>query len=107
MIEENNIEALFKNGDIIVEALDSNTTKIMFISNCLRLFPTKKIVGVSGIAGIQDCELISTEKISENLFIVGDFISEVSPNNKLISTRVCAAASMMAHLVIQMILGLK
>jgi sulfur carrier protein ThiS adenylyltransferase len=107
VIEENNIEALFKNGDIIVEALDSNTTKIMFISNCLRLFPTKKIVGVSGIAGIQGCELISTEKISENLFIVGDFISEVSPNNKLISTRVCAAASMMAHLVIQMILGLK
>jgi len=70
-------------------------------------FPTKKIVGVSGVAGVNDCELISIEKISENLFIVGDFISEVSPHNKLISTRVCAAASMMAHLVIQIILGLK
>lgn len=107
VIVEDNIETLIKNGDIIVEALDMSQTKTMFISKCLQLFPTKKIVGVSGVAGVNDCELISIEKISENLFIVGDFISEVSPHNKLISTRVCAAASMMAHLVIQIILGLK
>jgi sulfur carrier protein ThiS adenylyltransferase len=106
-VTEDNITQLFSHSDIIVEALDKACVKKMFIEHCIKLFPGKKIVGVSGIAGINDCELISTEKISENLFIVGDFVSEITPPINLISTRVCAAASMQAHLVVQLILKLK
>ena len=106
-IVEDNIGTIFNNCDIIVEALDKSCVKSMFISYCLKFFSEKKIIGVSGIAGYNDCELISTERISENFFVVGDFFSEVGPSVNLISTRVSAAASMQAHLVIQSILRLK
>lgn len=106
-IVEDNIEVIFNNCDIIVEALDRGSVKSMFINYCIKFLSGKILIGVSGIAGFKDCGLISTEKISENFFIVGDFISEVGPSVNLISTRVSAAASMQAHLVIQLILGLK
>ncbi|MDY6821150.1 MAG: sulfur carrier protein ThiS adenylyltransferase ThiF, partial [Deferribacterota bacterium] len=106
-IDEGNIEKFCKNSDIILEAFDKKEAKTMFINKCIRLFPNKKIIGVSGVAGLSNAEDITIQQISNNLYLIGDFISEAKVGQGLMASRVNVAASMQAHLAIQLLLGIR
>ncbi|MBZ4683231.1 MAG: sulfur carrier protein ThiS adenylyltransferase [Fusobacteriaceae bacterium] len=94
-IEESNIEELFKDCDIVVEAFDKDIYKKLFFNT----FHNKKklLVSASGVAGntINNLEI---KKIG-NSFIVGDFQKGID-KHKTYSTKVSIVAAMMANIVL-------
>ena len=98
------ITELFKGADIIVEAFDKAEMKEMIVETVLSEFPDKPIVCGAGLAGWGGNELIKVER-HDNLYIVGDHISETSEDDPPIAPRVGIVANMMANVVLELLLG--
>lgn len=71
-VDENNIENIFKDADIIVEAFDNPETKALITNKVLTDMKDKKIITASGLAGFEDCNLVRSKKINNRFYIVGD-----------------------------------
>ncbi len=98
-----NIETVFADCDIVVEAFDSAEDKHMLIA---RLHPTgKKIVGASGIGGIGASNEIKIHHYGNNLWIIGDLTRGVGGAFQPHSPRVGLAAAMQANTVAALISG--
>lgn len=98
------IKELFSVGDVIVEAFDKAEMKEMIAETVLSEFPAKPIVCGVGLAGWGGNELIKVER-HDNLYIVGDHISETSEDDPPIAPRVGIVANMMANVVLELLLG--
>lgn len=98
------VRALYKNCDVIVEALDDAAAKAMFIETCLAAFPETPLVAASGIAGFGRFESIKVFR-KGNLHICGDFTSEASPENPPLAPRVAIVANLEADLALELLLG--
>ncbi|MDY6821957.1 MAG: sulfur carrier protein ThiS adenylyltransferase ThiF [Deferribacterota bacterium] len=94
-IDEGNIEKFCKNSDIILEAFDKKEAKTVFINKCIKLFPNKKIIGVSGVAGLSNAEDITIQQISDNLYLIGDFISEARVGQRLLPLKPLVLAQLL------------
>lgn len=92
-------------ADVIVEAVDSAADKAMIINSCLAELPGVPVVGASGLAGIGSANDIVTERIAENLYMVGDLTSDAAAGLPLFASRVMAAAAAQAHMVTRLLLG--
>lgn len=92
-IESENIDKIFKDCDIVVEAFDNKFYKKLLIEAC----KDKVIVSANGIAG-RDLESLKYRKLG-NLHIVGDFYSDIE-EYKTYSTKVMLVASIMANIVL-------
>jgi sulfur carrier protein ThiS adenylyltransferase len=100
-----NIPTIFANCPIVVEAFDRADMKAMLV-NTLMTLPTETVViAASGLAGYGPNNSITTQKISERLYLVGDNVSEARPGNGLMAPRVGIAASHQANQVLRLILG--
>jgi len=98
-----NIENLISpQADIILECFDCAMSKAMLVAFCLKNLSDKPIITVSGLAGIASLDNIKQLKGPKNLTIIGDKTSEVSQETGTLSSRVMYAASMQAHLAIQL-----
>ncbi|MCX7821712.1 MAG: sulfur carrier protein ThiS adenylyltransferase ThiF [Brevinematales bacterium] len=96
-LSEENIIETFKDCEIVVEGFDNEFDKTMLIR---MLFDSKKlIVSANGVAGI-DTSSIIVKNISGNIFIVGDFSTDIK-NSKLYSHKVSHIASLMAEIVLK------
>lgn len=98
------IKELFTDCDVIVEAFDKAEMKEMIAETVLTEFPTKPLVCGVGLAGWGGNELIKVER-HDNLYIVGDHISETSEDDPPIAPRVGIVANMMANVVLELLLG--
>ena len=78
--------------------------KEMIAETVLKEFPTKPLVCGVGLAGWGGNELIKVEQ-HDNLYIVGDHISETSQDDPPIAPRVGIVANMMANVVLELLLG--
>ena len=105
-LDERNLEALLKEEAIICEALDKAETKAMLVNGVLGNFVDKIIVAASGMAGLGDGNLIQARRISKNLYLCGDGVSDCE-SESLYSARVALCAAQQAHLVQRIILGLE
>ncbi|MBC2857150.1 sulfur carrier protein ThiS adenylyltransferase ThiF [Cetobacterium sp. 2A] len=92
-IELENINNIFKDCDLIVEAFDNKLYKKLLIETC----KNKTIISANGIAG-RDLESLKYRKLG-NLHIVGDFYSDID-EYKTYSTKVMLVASIMANIVL-------
>ncbi|SKC81840.1 sulfur carrier protein ThiS adenylyltransferase ThiF [Maledivibacter halophilus] len=106
-IDENNVEEIFSDVDIIVEAFDNPRSKAKLINIVLQKMPEKKIVAASGLAGYFSSNTIATKKIRENFYLIGDDVSEAKPGCGLMSPRVAIAANHQANTVLRIIMGEK
>ena len=95
---------LFTHCDVVVEAFDKAEMKEMIAETVLKEFPTKPLVCGVGLAGWGGNELIKVEQ-HDNLYIVGDHISETSQDDPPIAPRVGIVANMMANVVLELLLG--
>lgn len=95
---------LYKECDVIVEAFDKAEMKEMIAETVLTEFPTKPLVCGVGLAGWGGNELIKVER-HDNLYIVGDHVSETSDYDPPIAPRVGIVANMMANVVLELLLG--
>lgn len=103
-ITENNIEEIFKDVDIVIEAFDKAEYKSMLVRFVSKIFPDKKIIGASGIAGLNDPFSMKVTKLSKNVYVVGDLVNEAKPGQGLVATRVAVAANIQANLAVNIIL---
>lgn len=100
-----NIPTVFDNCPVVVEALDRADMKAMLVNTLLTSGRGTKVIAASGLAGYGPNNSISTQKISEHLYLVGDSVSEAKPGSGLMAPRVGIAASHQANQVLRLILG--
>jgi len=104
-IEEENIEYLFNDVDIIVEAFDNPDSKAALINTVLRRMPDKAIIAASGMAGYFSSNSVITKKVRNNFYLIGDGVSEAKPGCGLMAPRVSIAANHQANMVLRIIMG--
>lgn len=103
-IESSNIIDIFRDCDIVVEALDKARYKSMLVT---KLLPVKKlIVCASGLAGVGRNDEITVHRIKENLVLIGDLRSDIESAPPL-SPRVNIAAAKQADVVLEYLLDSK
>ena len=105
-LDEHNLADLLKEEGIICEALDKAETKALLVNGVLGNFTDKIIVAASGMAGLDDGNLIQARRISKNLYLCGDGVSDCE-SESLYAARVALCAAQQAHLVQRIILGLE
>ena len=103
-LEPESIVTFFADCDVIVEAFDTDTAKQMIIETVLADMPNKFIVSGQGVAGYGGNELIHTQRL-DNLWIVGDGMTEVSDDQPPLGPKVGAIANMQANLVLEILLN--
>ena len=101
-LKKGEFKKYFITCDIIVEAFDSVESKKNLIDE---LSTTGKlVVAASGIAGYGNTDNIKIKKLGKKLFIVGDFVSEVSKELPPLSPGVMIAASKQADVILKYVL---
>ncbi len=96
---------LVREADVIVEAVDTAGDKAMIVNTCTTELPDTPLVTVSGLAGSDSANRIVTERIADNVYLVGDLESDVRSGLTLYASRVMVAAAHEAHVVIRVLLG--
>jgi len=108
-VEENitkeNVENIFKDVDIIVEAFDNPVNKAMLVNEVLANFKDKKIIAASGMAGFYSNNIIESRKVNSRLYICGDFVNEAKVGEGLMAPRVGIAANHEANMVVRLLLN--
>jgi sulfur carrier protein ThiS adenylyltransferase len=95
------IEPLFKEADILIEAFDKAEEKTWLIKEWLKNFKTKPVICGSGISGYGKSEEIKMQ-CSGNLFMIGDQTSE--PTEGLCCPRINIVAAKQANLAIELLM---
>ncbi|MEN7973493.1 MAG: sulfur carrier protein ThiS adenylyltransferase ThiF [Verrucomicrobiota bacterium] len=96
-----NIEELFGEADVMVEAFDRADQKAMLLQS----FNSAPIVAASGMAGYGSGETIGVRKMGDRIYIVGDLETGAEPGCGLMAPRVGIAAHMQANVVLRLLLG--
>ncbi len=100
-ITPDNIEELFSEVDVMVEAFDRADQKAMLLQS----FKGAPIVAASGMAGHGSGETIGVRRMGHNMYVVGDLETGAAPGCGLMAPRVGIAAHMQANLVLRILLG--
>ena len=97
----------FGDVDVLVEAVDTAKDKAALIEGAALNLSGTPVVGASGIAGTGPADKITSWKMAEGLWVVGDLTSDASAGLPLLCSRVVCAAAKQAHLVIRILLGIE
>jgi len=100
-----NCHKIFAGCPVVAECFDNPEHKAEIVSGLRKNLPHCIIVAASGLSGIASGNEITTRKISKNLYVVGDMVSEVADGAGLFASRVGIAASMQAHVIIRLLTG--
>jgi sulfur carrier protein ThiS adenylyltransferase len=104
-LDKSNVERIFKEATVVVEAFDRAEEKVMLINVISEKMPEKYIVAASGVAGYGDNNEIKTVRFSSKIFIVGDQKTAAQPGVGLMAPRVGIAAHHQANTVLRILLG--
>lgn len=102
-LEAENVEELFYDCDIVVEAFDRVEYKKLVVETYLG--KVKLLVAASGLAGWGDSDRIKVNKIKDNFYIIGDLSTEISQDAPPLAPCVLIAAAKQADVVLSYILG--
>jgi len=103
-LEPESIVTFFADCDVIVEGFDTDAAKQMIIETVLADMPNKYIVSGQGVAGYGGNELIHAKRL-DNLWIVGDGMTEVSDDQPPLGPKVGAVANLQANAVLEILLN--
>lgn len=101
-----NIEKIFGEADILIEAFDKAEEKSMLINGWLGLHPDKPVIAASGLAGYGGNSKVKTRRMG-NLYLCGDGASECAPGISPMAPRVALVAAMQANLAVELLLKQK
>jgi len=105
LLTPDNVPEIFAPCGVVVEAFDRAEMKSMLVETVLMELPHSVVVAASGLAGYGPNNEISTRKISDRFWLVGDLVSAAAPGAGLMAPRVGIAASHQANQVVRIILG--
>ena len=104
-VTKDNLTELFTDDSIICEAFDDPLAKAMLVNGILQLFPEKKLVSASGMAGFGSSNTILTKHPMKNFYLCGDDVSEPTYGNGLMAPRVAICAAHEANMITRLIQG--
>jgi sulfur carrier protein ThiS adenylyltransferase len=104
IVSPENVERIFGDCDIIVEAFDRSDMKLMLTEAVLTLWPGRPLILGSGLAGYGHTNEMRVRDMGDNLWVCGDESTEVSEEAPPMAPRVGIAANMQANLVIELLL---
>ena len=104
-LESENVERIFHDAQVVVEAFDGAEEKAMLINTLSQRMPDKYVVAASGLAGFGDNNEIKTVRFSSRIFIIGDQKTAARPGVGLMAPRVGIAAHHQANTVLRILLG--
>ena len=105
-VDRKNIHSIVEDIEIVVEAFDSAKTKAMIIEELL-INKNKIVISASGMAGLGSANEITTRKIKDNFYLIGDNYSDYEEYSGIMSTRVMLCAAHQANMVLRLILAEK
>lgn len=103
-LTEENAKSILSEADIICEAFDGAEAKATIVNVLAEQMPQKYLVASSGMAGFNDANSIQTKKLTDRIYLCGDFASDVADGIGLVATRVMICAAHQAHKVLQILL---
>jgi len=98
-----NIKKVFKDVDIIIEAFDLPEEKAMLTEFVLKHMPEKVLISASGIAGYESNNTITTKRVNDRFYLVGDSKSKAELG--MYGPRVNIVAAMQANTAIRVLMG--
>ncbi|HNY10788.1 MAG TPA: sulfur carrier protein ThiS adenylyltransferase ThiF [Candidatus Wallbacteria bacterium] len=104
MVDKNNAVTIFGDCDILIEAFDRASAKVMLVEAWMERFPEKYIVIGSGLAGYGMNDAIKTS-VHDKLVICGDQKTESNVENGLIASRVLIVAAAQANAAVEILLN--
>jgi sulfur carrier protein ThiS adenylyltransferase len=99
LVTQENAGSLFADCDVVIEAFDEAQAKRMIVEAYLGT--GKFLVAASGLAGYGDTDRIKTHKMKDNFYMVGDLVTQVSPQCPPLAPCVTVAAAKQADLVLE------
>ena len=103
MIDSRTLVSIFNDVHVLVEAFDHAEQKEMLVETALDTWPDRPLIMGSGMAGYGKTEVLKIQ-VSGNLYICGDGIEEIGPDNPPIAPRVGIVANMQADKTIELLL---
>lgn len=97
-----NLDALFGDCDVVVEAFDNPECKQLLVEHFWN--SGKLVVTASGMAGWADADKMVTRRIKPTVYLIGDLVSEVAENQPPLSPRVNIAAAKEANVILNWVL---
>jgi len=101
-IEKNTATAIFSGCNVVVEALDRAEGKKNLVEACLEA--GQMVVAASGLAGWGRSEGITVRRVNKKFYLVGDLVSEVTPDNPPLAPGVAVAAAKQADVILNWVL---
>lgn len=102
-LNDKNIEGIFKDCDIVIEAFDNPESKAILCNTVLLKMKDKYLIAGSGMAGYFSSDLIKTRKIREKFYICGDEENAAMEGQGLMAPRVTICAGHMANMAVRII----
>ncbi len=101
-LNPNNIAKHFDRVDVLIEAFDKSTEKLMLVESWLKHYPKIPLICASGLAGYGRSNDIQIQN-EGYLYIVGDQSSRLQEGISPIATRMMIVAAMQANLALEII----
>ncbi len=102
-LNQQNSVLIFRDCDVLIEALDNAQMKQMFIETALSEWPYRPLIVGSGLAGWGKNEIIKVQQY-DNLTICGDEMFEVSDSLPPLAPRVAVVANLQANAALEFLL---
>jgi len=102
-VDPDNLKLLFSTCDVVVEAFDSASEKLMLIEEMALQLPDIPVVAASGLGGWGEADSLKVIR-SGNLFICGDEYSEVTENRPPLAPKVRIVSNLQADVVLEILL---
>ena len=99
------VPEIFGAVDVLVEAFDDPAAKAMLTETFLTRCPGRPLVAASGVAGHGPANSITTRRMLQQLYLIGDGQSAAAPGQGLMAPRVGVAAHHQANAVLRLLLG--
>lgn len=103
-LEYSNIPELFGKCDLVIEAFDKAEAKQMIAEAMLAFLPKIPLVMGNGMAGVGMFHMIRQEQWSENVYVCGDFVTEIGEEMPPLAPRVGIVSNMQANLALELLL---
>ncbi|HMM11833.1 MAG TPA: sulfur carrier protein ThiS adenylyltransferase ThiF [Bacteroidales bacterium] len=102
-LEFNDIPQIFGHCHLVIEAFDKAEAKQMIAEAMLTCMPQVPLIMGNGMAGIGMFGSIRQEKWFENVYVCGDFVTEVGENTPPLAPRVGIVSNMQANLALELL----
>ena len=104
-VTEQNLPALLRGVDVIVEAFDAPAAKALLVNGARETSPSVPLVAASGMAGLNSGNSMEIRSLSPFFYLCGDGTTGIEAGDGLYGARVAICAAQEALVVLQLLAG--